>query len=115
MVNTTIWVDLVLFRHRTVLWSAIESYHNQTTPLDVEQWLDAVVTIDNMLYKDAMKEFSITSMIGFGVDGSEVDKMEDFESVRGAFDSNPFVAAVQQHIKTKSALDAVLDCLSAVQ
>lgn len=82
----------------------------------IEQWLDAVVTIDNMLYKDAMKEFSITSMIGFGVDGSEVDKMEDFESVRGAFDSNPFVAAVQQHIKTKSALaDAVLDSLSAVQ
>lgn len=57
----------------------------------VNLWRDSVVTLDEMLYKDAMKEFSITSMIGFGVDGSETEKLEDFESVR-------------QHIVVKSAL-----------
>ena len=70
----------------------------------VESWRESVVTLDEMLYKDAMKEFSITSMIGFGVDGSETEKIEDFESVRGEFESNPFISAVRKHIEVKSAL-----------
>jgi hypothetical protein len=67
-------------------------------------WRESVVSIDEMLYKDAMKEFSITSMIGFGVDGSETEKLEDFESVRGDFESNTFVAAVHKHIEVKTEL-----------
>ncbi|PKP07515.1 MAG: DUF4954 domain-containing protein [Bacteroidetes bacterium HGW-Bacteroidetes-5] len=70
----------------------------------VESWRESVVTLDEMIYKDAMKEFSITSMIGFGVDGSEMEKLEDFESVRGEFESNPFISAVHKHIEVKSAL-----------
>ena len=57
-----------------------------------------------MLYKDARKEFSLTSMTGFGVDGTRKEKEEDFEIVRGAFEQNPFVAAVKEHINTKRAL-----------
>jgi len=70
----------------------------------VELWRESVVTLDEMLYNDAMKEFSITSMTGFGVDGSEDEKHCDFECVRGEVESNPFVSAVIQHIKKKTEL-----------
>ena len=81
----------------------------------IHKWKDAVITLDESLYKDAMKEFSITSMIGFGVDGAEADKLKDFESVRGSFDEDPFVAAVRQHIREKSLLaDEMLHNLSAI-
>lgn len=70
----------------------------------VEQWRDSVIALDEMLYEDARKEFSLTSMIGFGVDGSESDKQLDFEGVRGGFETNSFVAAVKDHIVKKRAL-----------
>ncbi len=43
-------------------------------------------------------------MTGFGVDGTRKEKEEDFEVVRGAFEQNPFVTAVKEHISTKRAL-----------
>ncbi|MGL4781293.1 MAG: DUF4954 family protein [Bacteroidales bacterium] len=79
------------------------------------KWKSAVLSLDEMLYKDAMKEFSITSMIGFGMDGAETDKIQDFESVRGLFDKDPFVEAVREHINIKSALsDRILKQLSDI-
>ena len=70
----------------------------------VRRWQDSVIGLDNLLYKDAKKEFSLTFMTGFGVDGSDKEKQEDFEGVRGAFESNPFVTAVKEHIVVKRAL-----------
>ena len=70
----------------------------------VEQWQDAVVTLDRMVYEDARKEFSLASMTGFGADGTKLEKQTDFEQVRGAFDTDPFVTAVLQHIDIKTAL-----------
>lgn len=78
------------------------------TALDVIRlvncWKEAVIGLDNQLYEDAKKEFSLSSKTGFGVDGSHEEMMRDFEEVRGAFENNPFVMAVIQHIKVKSAL-----------
>ena len=70
----------------------------------VNCWKDAVIGLDKQLYEDAKKEFSLSSKTGFGMDGSHEEMMRDFEEVRGAFESNPFVTAVVQHIKVKSAL-----------
>lgn len=70
----------------------------------VERWQSAVIEIDQMLLKDAQKEFSITSMTSFGVDGGESEKVEDFESVRGEFENNPFVLEIYQHIQEKQKL-----------
>lgn len=70
----------------------------------VEAWKRAVIGLDRMLYKDAQKEFSLSSMTGFGADGSCRDKELDFEQVRGDFENNPFVKAVLQHIESKTAL-----------
>lgn len=70
----------------------------------VEQWREAVVWLDKMIYEDARKEFSLASRTGFGADGSREIKDIDFEQVRGDFESNPFVCATLKHIEEKSAL-----------
>jgi hypothetical protein len=70
----------------------------------VEQWKEAVIGLDKIIYEDARKEFNLASMTGFGADGTKEEKEMDFEQVRGDFDSNAFVTAVENHIKTKEAL-----------
>ncbi|MBP1615853.1 MAG: hypothetical protein H6Q13_3301 [Bacteroidetes bacterium] len=70
----------------------------------VNTWKEAVVGLDRMVYDDARKEFSLSSMTGFGVDGSPDERKLDFEQVRGDFESNPFVTAVLEHIDDKTAL-----------
>lgn len=70
----------------------------------VEQWKEAVIGLDKTIYEDAKKEFNLSSMTGFGADGTKEEKEMDFSEVRGAFESNTFVTAVLDHIKTKEAL-----------
>ena len=96
----------------TWAYDRLEEYYGvnpeQMTAADVirivEQWKEAVVGLDRMVYEDAKKEFSLASMTGFGADGSRLEKELDFEQVRGDFESNPFVTAVLRHIEIKSAL-----------
>jgi len=70
----------------------------------VKKWQEAVIGLDKMVYADAKKEFSLSAMTGFGADGTREERELDFEQVRGAFESNPFVTAVLQHIEVKTAL-----------
>lgn len=70
----------------------------------VEIWKDSVVSLDNMLYEDAKKEFSLISKIGFGLDGSAYRQDTDFEQVRGVFEQDPFVNMVMEHIVVKTEL-----------
>ena len=71
----------------------------------VEKWKDSVVQLDRLVYEDARKEFSLSAMTGFGADGDKLEQSQDFAEVRGGlFDSNPFVQAVLEHIRMKSAL-----------
>ena len=79
----------------------------------VTRWRDSVVGLDNMIYEDARKEFSLSMMTGFGADGDEQQRKEDFMQVRGSFfESDPFVTSVKDHIRVKSALgDTVLERL----
>ena len=70
----------------------------------VERWKKSVIYLDNLLYEDARKEFTLSSMTGFGIDGGAEVKKLDFEQVRGEFESNSVVAAIKEHIKQKKAL-----------
>ena len=54
----------------------------------VKKWQEAVVGLDKMVYADAKKEFSLSAMTGFGADGSREEMEQDFEQVRGVFESN---------------------------
>ncbi|MCQ2329703.1 MAG: DUF4954 family protein [Paludibacteraceae bacterium] len=70
----------------------------------VDNWCDAVLKLDNMLYEDAKKEFNLSSHTGFGIDTDDTDRNADFEAVRGKFEENSFVKNCLQHMKDKEKL-----------
>jgi len=70
----------------------------------VERWKKSVVDLDRMLYEDARKEFTLSSMTGFGIDGDDEVKKRDFEQVRGDFEKNSVVLAILDHIRAKTEL-----------
>jgi NDP-sugar pyrophosphorylase family protein len=96
----------------TWAWDKICSYYDVTletiTPEKiitiVEDWKDAVVCLDKILYEDAKKEFSLSAQTGFGADGSNDEQRLDFEQVRGIFEQNTFVSSILKHIEEKVAL-----------
>lgn len=70
----------------------------------VEKWKKSVLGIDQYLYEDANKEFSLSKMTGFGVDGENGARERDFVQVRGEFDKNETVKAIKIHMEKKEAL-----------
>ena len=71
----------------------------------INQWKNAVISLDKLIYDDAGKEFELTSMTGFGVDGDKVRRDADFTAVRGGgFNENPFVLEVLDHMRRKGEL-----------
>ncbi len=81
---------------------------SEFTPKDVTQvvgkWLTAVLDIDEMLYKDAKKEFSLIKQTGFGIDGDEAVRKLDFEKVRGEFETHEEVRSIREHKAKKGTL-----------
>ena len=82
----------------------------------VRRWKESVINLDHMIYDDARKEFSLSSMTSFGADGDALERDQDFMQVRGSsFESDPFVQTVKEHIEVKSALgEAALAKLSSL-
>ncbi len=70
----------------------------------VNKWKESVLEIDRYLYEDAKKEFSMTKMTGFGIDGREEAREQDFTEVRGEFEKNETVKAIQLHMEKKEKL-----------
>jgi NDP-sugar pyrophosphorylase family protein len=96
----------------TWAWDKIRSYYGVTletiTPEKiiaiVEDWKEAVVCLDQILYEDAKKEFSLSAQTGFGADGNNDEQRLDFEQVRGVFEQNTFVSSILKHIEEKTSL-----------
>ena len=107
------WAYRVIQEYYGIDFSKVEA--EQLAEL-VRKWKDSVVGLDNLIYEDARKEFSLSMMTSFGADGDEAQRMEDFMQVRGSFfESDPFVASVKDHIRDKSALgDKVLEILAGI-
>ncbi len=81
----------------------------------IEQWKKSVVDLDNMLYDDAKKEFQLSAMTGFGIDGDKETILKDFSMVRGTFESNNLVQQIQEHIKQKTKLgDQMIEKIKAI-
>jgi hypothetical protein len=70
----------------------------------VEKWKDCVLTMDKFLYEDAKKEYSLVKMTGFGVDGQNGARQEDFIQVRGEFEKDVTVKAIKTHMEKKEIL-----------
>jgi len=78
------------------------------TPKDVveitHRWMKSVLEIDQMLYDDARKEFSLIKQTGFGVDGDRAVQQLDFDNVRGEFETHAEVSSIKDHMAKKEAL-----------
>ncbi len=59
-------------------------------------WQQASHKLYEMIIQDAQKEFDVPPRIGFGIDGDEKVRDDDFDAVRGTFDSNSFVKELQK-------------------
>ena len=69
-----------------------------------QKWMKAVLDIDNLLYNDARKEFSLIKQTGFGLDGDRTVQQLDFENVRGEFETHAEVSSIRDHMAKKEAL-----------
>jgi hypothetical protein len=72
------------------------------TPVNLIQiitdWKINAVKFNNMILKDAEKEFDSSSSLGFGIDGDDNTREMDFLSVRGSYKENKFVSDLQKEI-----------------
>jgi carbonic anhydrase/acetyltransferase-like protein (isoleucine patch superfamily) len=59
-------------------------------------WKTNITKFNNMILKDAEKEFDQHSRIGYGPDGEEEVIQKDFENIRGKYASNKFVAELKE-------------------
>lgn len=53
----------------------------------------------NLILTDAGKEFSEATQTGFGQDGADAERADDFLAVRGDYDSNKFIKQMKQAIE----------------
>ncbi len=65
----------------------------------ISDWKINVQKLNNMILKDAEKEFSVSSRLGFGIDGDESARDGDFFAVRGTYEGNKFVVSLQEEIR----------------
>lgn len=61
----------------------------------ISDWKTNSLKLNNMIIKDAEKEFDPGSKIGFGIDGDADTRDMDFMAVRGEYEKNKFVISLQ--------------------
>ncbi|MDD4109663.1 MAG: DUF4954 family protein, partial [Prolixibacteraceae bacterium] len=62
----------------------------------ISDWKTNSVKFNNIILKDAEKEFDRLSRISFGHDGNEDDQRADFEAIRGTYELNSFVKEIKK-------------------
>jgi hypothetical protein len=77
----------------------------------IADWKTNAIKLNNMILKDAEKEFDPGSKIGFGIDGDADTRYSDFQAVRGEYDDNKFVISLQ---KESNEIEEKADRLIAV-
>jgi hypothetical protein len=65
----------------------------------ITDWKTNAIKLNNLILKDAEKEFDNGSKLGYGIDGDERTRDEDFLAVRGAYEDNKFVTGLQKESK----------------
>ena len=62
----------------------------------VDNWRSNTLKLNNMVLKDAEKEFDRHSKISYGADGDDRVVDEDFRMIRGSYDNNKFVVSLRK-------------------
>jgi hypothetical protein len=78
----------------------LNDWTNKTFIQLIDEWKQNSIKLNNIIAKDAQKEFDAAAMIGFGIDSSEDVKKKDFEAVRGIYGKNKFVNQLESESKS---------------
>ncbi len=62
----------------------------------ISEWQDNYIRLNNLILKDAEKEFDNQSRVGYGLDGDEAVRDADFSAVRGTLADNKFIIELQK-------------------
>jgi NDP-sugar pyrophosphorylase family protein len=82
----------------------------------ITDWKDNTVKLNNMILKDAEKEFDTGSRTGYGIDGAEDTRDKDFQSVRGAWDKNTFVTTLlKESAETEARAEKIITILQSIK
>ncbi len=65
----------------------------------ISDWKNTKIKFNNMIHSDALKEFDSNAQIGFGIDGDEEIRKQDFEAVRGKPETNSFIRHLEDENK----------------
>jgi hypothetical protein len=95
------------------LWlTSLGITRDQATTEDILSLLEAGKKAENELADlaklDASKEFAPLSHTGYGRDGCETERKEDFTAVQGSFQSHKFLLSQQEHLKRHALKTDVL-------
>ncbi len=64
----------------------------------VTDWKNNAIKLNHMILRDAEKEFDAASRRGYGTDGDDAVRDLDFETVRGTYEGNKFVAGLKKEV-----------------
>lgn len=92
-------------------WYHIESIEDITIDIVMEilnDWIEAVLSIDDALYQDARKEFLIISQVNLGIEVEQFEEDEERrsyeETILEGFEENDIVKSVLEHMDKKKNL-----------
>ena len=77
----------------------------------IADWKLNAVKLNNMILKDAEKEFDPNARLGFGIDGDENTRDQDFQVVRGSYTENKFVIDLK---KETTAIEEKADKITGI-
>jgi hypothetical protein len=81
----------------------------------ITEWKINAVKFNNMILKDAEKEFDASARLGFGIDGDEITREKDFEVVRGRYNANKFVLGLQKESRNiEEKADSLISLLEKI-
>ena len=79
----------------------------------IRDWKESVIKLNNMILKDAEKEFDSNAQIGYGIDGDKEIQSKDFKAVRGTTEQNKFIKGLMNDSKkTEETAEKILNFLN---
>ncbi len=87
------WCAALIERRYGIAIDRIEAQHIVRI---TEDWKENAIKLNNMILKDAEKEYDSNSRIGYGIDGDKQTGEADFKQVRGTYGGNKFVTELKE-------------------
>jgi hypothetical protein len=74
----------------------------------LDRWIQAVEQLDDMRCRDAEKEFEQTARVGYGLNGTEAERDEEYRVINGVVEENAFITELLERLEAKKKTAAEL-------